>query len=131
MENRIITVRKREFNTPNFVYFLEKSAPLIRRLLIGQGNSKQRLYDCEIDFVLCLSLDIPKEVEYIRNDILKRINAKPDIFIGETVIRSSFKNSLSSIRNSTTSKIIELFYNLYLETLNINNEKYLRQATAY
>lgn len=57
----------------NYIYFLEKTSTLIRKLIIGQGTSKQRLREWEIEINLSLSLPVLDDLEQLRQKIRNRL----------------------------------------------------------
>lgn len=99
----------------NYSYFLEKCSALVRKLIAGEGTARERLSQCETQIYATLLCPVPKDLESTRESILKRVHKKPSVQIQDKVMITSFRNTVSSMRNSTASKIIADIYSLYDE----------------
>ncbi len=97
------------------IYFIEKTSTLIRKLVIGQGTSKQRLRECEIEISISLSIPIPTDLEPNRKKIQNRLYKKNEIGFGDKIGMTSFQHTLLYMKNSTASDIIKDIYALYSE----------------
>jgi len=96
----------------NYNYFIGKSSSLIHKLCIGEGTAKQRLRECEPQIYVMLRASIPDELIPLKEKIHKNLHKK--ISVGEM---TSFRHTLTSMRNSTASKIIDDIYTLYLKVM--------------
>ncbi|HLP50077.1 MAG TPA: hypothetical protein VK154_04290 [Chitinophagales bacterium] len=97
----------------SYSYFREKSSTLISKLIAGEGNAKQRLGECEGQIFVWTLAPVPANQKQFKEDIVARLNKLPHKeFRGET-IQSSFRASLSKMRNSTAAKIIADIYQLH------------------
>lgn len=101
----------------HYTYFLEKTSILVRKLISGEGTAKQRLLESEIEIILSLSTPIPEDLKSQREDILKRLNKKNEIKIADKVNMTSFRHTLTYMKNKTAAKIILDIYDLYSEVL--------------
>jgi hypothetical protein len=117
----IIKVSKTD--TKSFTYFLEKSSTLIHKLIISGGDARTRLRDCEFELTFLLTFDVPEHLEKLKERILKSVFKKPALELGVKVYLTSFRNSISNIRNSTASKIIDDIYLLHLQVGWYQDEK--------
>lgn len=111
-----ITIKITRLNTkPNKRYFLEKTSNLLYDLLIGVGDAKSRLRENEIEILYILHLDIPELLKAKQKELLTTLSKKKVSRVGGHTLTSSFQNTLSSMRNSTASKIIQKISSLYHE----------------
>lgn len=101
-----------------YTYFLEKAFYLMRKLLVGRGTAKQRLYECEVELFHFFASDIPEDLKPLRGKIEKRLNIRNEIKVGERVTMTSFNHTIIYMKNVTASRIIEDIYDLYLEVRN-------------
>lgn len=103
-------------------YFSTKSPAVVRHLITGQGTSKQRLRECGREILLILSTPIPDDLEYFKNKILSAMNKKSGkIDSKEQFGMTSFERTLITMKNTTASKIISDFYDLYCEIKSRDN----------
>lgn len=77
--------------TEQYAYFLEKTSILIRKLISGQGTAKQRLLECEVEFIISFSTPIPGDLRLQRDKILNSLNRKSAIKIGDEVSMTSIQ----------------------------------------
>jgi hypothetical protein len=110
-------------NTKSYTDFLEKSSALIHKLIIGQGDAKSRLGDSEFELTFLLSFDVPEHLKKLKERILKSVSKKPTLELAGKVYMTSFRNSISNIRNSTASEIIDDIYSLHLQVSWYQDEK--------
>ncbi len=96
-----------------YTFFLEKISKEIRKLIVGQGNSKQRLMAAEVDLLLALSLPVPDDLELSRKKILKKLEKKKELVVMGEVQISSFRQTLYGMKIKTASTIIGEIYDLY------------------
>jgi len=107
----------------NHIYFIEKTTVLIRKLIIGQGTSKQRLRECEYEINLSLSLPVPDDLEKLRQKIRGRLFKKNEISDGTKVTMTSFEHTNIYMKNKTASDIINDIFDLYTE-IKFRNQYY-------
>ena len=105
----------------NHIYFIEKTKVLIRKLIIGQGTSKQRLWECEYE--ISLSLPVPDDLEKLRQKIRGRLFKKNEISDGTKVTMTSFQHTNIYMKNKTASDIINDIFDLNTE-IKFRNQYY-------
>jgi hypothetical protein len=103
--------------TEDCTIFLEKTSTLIRKLISGEGTAKQRLLECEVEFILSFSIPVTDEFKSRRDKILNSLNKKNVIKIDDEVRMTSFRHTLIYMKNKTAAKIIQEIYDLYTEIL--------------
>ncbi|HVX27222.1 MAG TPA: hypothetical protein VHB70_12815 [Parafilimonas sp.] len=94
-------------------YFLEKTSNLLYELLIGEGDAKSRLRENESDVSFILNLDVPEKLKGMQREIWQRLTKKEATKFDGKVIVTSYQSTISSMRNSTASKIIAQISSLY------------------
>lgn len=97
------------------IYFIAKTSQVIRNLISGPGNAKERLLENEVEIYLSISASIPEDLKPKREKIFSALRKKNEIKIDDTVIMSSFRNTVQSMKNKTAGKIILDIYDLYSE----------------
>ena len=118
-----MTIKISKSETKSFTYFLEKSSALIGKLIIGQGDAKRRLRDAEFELTFLLSFEVPEHLEKLKQKIFKSVSKNPALKLNDKVYMTSFQNSISSIRNSTASKILDDIYSLHLQVVWYRDDK--------
>ena len=106
----------------SYRYFLEKTSNLICNLLVAEGNAKSRLRENELLITYILVLNIPVKLKEKQQNIMALLSRKDALIFEDKIIVSSFQNSISSMRNSTASKIIKQINALYFETKCFGND---------
>jgi hypothetical protein len=101
----------------DYPYFIEKASILVRKLISGQGTAKERLLECETDIYFVLAIQIPEDLKTRREKIIKSLNKKNEIKVGEKVSMTSFRHTLIYMKNKTAAKITLEIYDLYSEVL--------------
>ena len=110
-----MVIKVSKSNSESYSYFLEKSSAVIYKLLIGPGDAKSRLRDVEFDLTFILSFELPKEYLNLKAEIRRHLFIKRQDEIDGKVLNTSYKKSISTIRNSTASKIIEKIHLLHCQ----------------
>jgi len=101
--------------TERSTYFIEKTSQVIRKLISAPGNAKERLLENEVEICLSISASIPEDLKPKREKIFSALRKKNEIIVGDTVVMSSYKNTVRSMKNKTAGKIILDIYDLYSE----------------
>jgi uncharacterized protein (DUF849 family) len=96
-------------------YFVEKSTAMIRKLVTGKGDAISRLREVETEICFLLAFDVPPHLEKLKHEIQKYVFKYEEFSINGLIKRTSFQNSIATIRNSTASKIIDCLYTLHTE----------------
>src|ERR1700749_1373599 len=104
----------------HYTYFVQKASMLIRKLISGQGNAKQRLLDCECDIDFVLEIEIPMDYIFKIDKIKSILYKKEEIKSGEKIKVTSFRNTIRYMRKKTASKVILDIYDLYLDVQSFN-----------
>jgi hypothetical protein len=98
-------------------YFIEKTSVLVRKLITGQGNAKERLRENEVNLLLCLASPLPDDLKPKRDKILKALEKKHEISHNGIVSMTAFQHTLYKMKKETASKIIGDIYDLYSEVV--------------
>lgn len=94
-------------------YFLEKASNLMYDLLIGQGDARNRLRQNELLVLYVLVLDVPNDFIKEQKNILKFVTKKGGLQVDDKIIVTAFQHTISNIRNSTASRIIQRLHSFY------------------
>lgn len=98
----------------NYNYLLEKYSILIHNLIIGEGNSKERLVLNIKHLYIVFGLEVPPDLQYLKNIILLKLKKFSEIREDNKIIVSSYSHSIGKMRKKTASRLIDDIYNLYI-----------------
>lgn len=94
-----------------YEYKNEKLYNIVYALLVGEGNSKERLRSQSVHIGLILGEGFPPECQERANELQLILNAKPKIEIGE-FYKSSIDHTISKMNNKQASQVIAKIYAL-------------------
>lgn len=92
-------------------------------MLVGEGDAKSRLRENEVDVSFILNLEVPEDLKSMQREIWKRLTKKEATTFEGKVVVTAYQSTISSMRNSTASKIIAQISSLYSLVKHASNEE--------